>query len=69
MLLTWGYGWESALERLKDVFRIGAQGQAYRDFLEAGRKQGKSEAEIVSKAFRQPAFPGQGSSYLCNKRE
>ena len=35
------------MERLNDVFRIGAQGQAFRDFLEAGRKQGKSEAEIV----------------------
>jgi hypothetical protein len=38
---------ESALARLRDVFRIGDQGQVYQDFLEAGRKQGKSEAEIV----------------------
>jgi hypothetical protein len=35
------------LERLRDVLRIGVRGQAFRDFLEAGRKQGKSEAEIV----------------------
>ena len=45
--MTWGHERESALERLKDVFCIGAQGQAYRDFEEAGRKLGKSEAEIV----------------------
>ena len=49
VFLTWGHERESALERLNDVFRIGAQGQAFRDFLEAGRKQGKSEAEIVEK--------------------
>jgi len=42
MLLTRGYGWESVLARLVDVFRIGVRGQAFRDFLEAGRKQGKS---------------------------
>jgi hypothetical protein len=35
------------LEQLVDVFRIGVRGPAFRDFLEAGRKQGKSEAEIV----------------------
>jgi hypothetical protein len=38
---------ESALARLRDVFRIGAHGQAFRDFVDAGRKQGKSEAEVV----------------------
>ena len=47
--LTWGHERESALARLVDVFRIGIRGQAFRDFLEAGRKQGKSEAEIVEK--------------------
>jgi hypothetical protein len=47
VFLTWGHERESALARLVDVFRIGAQGQAYRDFLEAGRKQGISEAEIM----------------------
>jgi hypothetical protein len=47
MFLTWGHERESALARLVDVFRIGVRGQAFRDFLEAGRKQGKSEAEIV----------------------
>jgi hypothetical protein len=47
VFLTWGYERESALVRLGDVFRIGVRGQAFRDFLEAGRKQGKSEAEIV----------------------
>ena len=35
------------LARLVDVFRIGGQGQAFRDFLEAGRKLGMSEVEIV----------------------
>ena len=49
VFLTWGHEWESALERLVDVFRIGVRGQAFRDFLEAGRKQGRSEAEIVEK--------------------
>ena len=48
-LLTRPHEQESALERLRDVFRIGVQGQAFRDFVEAGRKQGKSEAEIVRK--------------------
>jgi hypothetical protein len=47
VFLTWGHERESALARLVDVFRIGTQGQAYRDFVEAGRKQGKSETEIV----------------------
>jgi hypothetical protein len=45
--LTWGHERESALARLRDVFRIGAHGQAFRDFGDAGRKQGKSEAEVV----------------------
>jgi hypothetical protein len=49
VFLTWGHERESAVERLRDVFRIGVRGQALRDFLEAGRKQGKSEAEIVRK--------------------
>jgi hypothetical protein len=47
VFLTWGHERESAVARLGDVFRIGAHGQAFRDFLEAGRKQGKSEPEIV----------------------
>ena len=38
---------ESPLARLRDVFKIGAHGQAFRDFVDAGRKQGKSEAEVV----------------------
>jgi hypothetical protein len=45
--LTWGHEHESALERLRDVFRIGVRGQAFRDFVEDGRSRGKSEAEIV----------------------
>jgi hypothetical protein len=45
-LLTRPHERESALGRLTDVFRIGC-GQAFRDFLETGRRQGKSEAEIV----------------------
>jgi len=46
-LLTHPQERESALARVRDVFRIGVRGQAFRDFVEAGRKQGKSEAEIV----------------------
>ena len=46
-LLTRPHERESALERLRDVFRIGVCGWAFRDFVEAGRKQGKSEAEIM----------------------
>jgi len=48
-LLTYPRHRESALERLKDVFRIGVKGQAFRDFVEAGRKQGMTEAESVRK--------------------
>jgi hypothetical protein len=47
VFLTWGHERASALARLVNAFRIGVRGQAFRDFLEAGRKQGKSEAEIV----------------------
>jgi hypothetical protein len=47
VFLTWGHERESALERLGDVFRIGVRGQAFRDFLEAGRKLGMSEVEVV----------------------
>ncbi len=38
----------SALARLKDVFRIGIQGRAFRDFVEMGRKQGQGEAAILA---------------------
>lgn len=37
---------ESAFFRLLDQFRIGEQGQSYKDFVEFGRKQGKAEAGI-----------------------
>ena len=47
VFLTWGHERESARDRLRDVLRIGVRGQAFRDFVEAGRKEGKSEAEIV----------------------
>jgi hypothetical protein len=47
VFLTWGHERESALARLVDVFRIGIRGQAFRDFVEAGRKQGMTEADIV----------------------
>ena len=47
VFLTWGHERESVLERLNDVFRIGVRGQAFRDFVEAGRKQGMTEAETV----------------------
>ena len=49
VFLTWGHERESALHRLRDVFRIGVQGQAVRDCVEAGRKQGISDVEIVRK--------------------
>jgi hypothetical protein len=48
VFLTWGYERPSALARLRDVFRMGVRGQAFRDFVEAGRKQGMTEAEIVA---------------------
>lgn len=38
---------ESALARLADVFRIGVQGQVFRDFRQHGCKEGKSEADIL----------------------
>jgi len=46
-LLTHPHEQESALARLQDVFRIGIRGQAFRDFVEAGRKRGMKEADIV----------------------
>jgi hypothetical protein len=49
VFLTWGHERESALARLEDVFRIGVRGQAFRDFVEAGRKQGMTEAESLRK--------------------
>jgi hypothetical protein len=47
VFLTSGHERESAQARLRDVFRIGVRGQAFRDFLAAGRKQGMTEAETV----------------------
>lgn len=47
-LLTHPHERESALARLIDVFKIGVQGQMFMDFVEAGRKQGMTAAEIVS---------------------
>jgi len=38
---------ESALARLRDVFRIGNRGRAFQDFVELGRKQGRGEAAIL----------------------
>jgi hypothetical protein len=49
VFLTRGNEHERALGRLGDVFRIRVQGRAYRDFVDAGRMQGKSEEEIVRK--------------------
>ena len=49
VFLTWGYEGASALARLGDVFRIGVRGQAFRDFVEARRKEGMTAAEIVKK--------------------
>jgi hypothetical protein len=49
VFLTWGHERESASARLRDVFRIGVRGRAFRDFLETGRKQGISAVEIVRK--------------------
>jgi hypothetical protein len=47
VFLTWGHEQESAMEWLRDVFRIGVCGWAFRGFVEAGRKQAMTEAEIV----------------------
>jgi hypothetical protein len=47
VFLTGGHERESALARLVDVFSIGVRGQAFRDFLEGGRRQGKSGAKVV----------------------
>jgi len=47
VFLTWGHERESALARLDDVFRIGVKGRAFRDFVEARRRLGKKEADIV----------------------
>jgi hypothetical protein len=49
VFLTWGQERSSAQARLADVFRIGVRGQAFRDVVEGGRKQGMTEAEIVRK--------------------
>lgn len=46
VFLTWGHERESALARLRDVFRIGPRGQAFRDFVEVARRSGRTEAEI-----------------------
>ena len=47
VFFTRGYERESALERLRGALRIGVRSQAFRDFVEAGRRQGMTEAEIV----------------------
>jgi hypothetical protein len=46
--LAWGHQRESALGRLQDVFKIGDQGQVFRDFLEASRRLRERDAEIVA---------------------
>jgi hypothetical protein len=46
--LTFPHEVQSALARLRDVFRIGVKGQAFKDFVEQGRQLGKSEKEIVA---------------------
>src|SRR5262249_32039933 len=48
VFMTWGHEQESALARLMDVFRIGVRGQAFRDFVEAGRRLGKKDSEIAT---------------------
>jgi hypothetical protein len=48
VLLTHPQEYESALGRLRDVFRVGVRGRTFRDFVDYGRKQGKTEAEIVA---------------------
>jgi hypothetical protein len=47
-LLTYPRHRESALARTQDVFKVGDQGQVYRDFMEAGHRLGKRDAEIVA---------------------
>jgi hypothetical protein len=48
MLLTYPNHQESAFARLADVFKIGVGGQAFRDFVESGHKQGQSDDEIAA---------------------
>lgn len=45
--LTWPQERVRALFRLYDVFRIGVQGQVFRDFVEQSRRIGKQEADIL----------------------
>lgn len=48
LFLTWPHEKESAIERLRDVFRVGVRGQVFRDFVEVGREGGKCGDEIVA---------------------
>src|SRR5262249_31287884 len=47
-LLTGPHERDSALERLRDVFRVGVRGQVFRDFVKASRRLGKGDAEIMA---------------------
>jgi hypothetical protein len=40
---TWGQEQESALARLQNNFRVGDQGQMFRDFVEVGRRLGRGD--------------------------
>jgi len=46
-LLTLPNEEESALARLRDVFKLGVQGQVFKDFAEQGRTLGRSVQEIT----------------------
>jgi hypothetical protein len=48
IFMTWPNEKESALERLRDVFRIGVQGCVFKDFAQIGLKVGRSQEEILT---------------------
>jgi hypothetical protein len=48
IFMTWPNEKESALERLRDVFRVGVQGCVFKDFAQIGLKVGRSQHQILT---------------------
>jgi hypothetical protein len=48
IFMTWPNEEESALERLRDVFRVGVQGHVFKDFAQHRLKVGKTKPEILA---------------------
>jgi hypothetical protein len=46
--LCWPHEQDSALARLRDVFKIGVHGQSFRDFVEQNRKVGRHHEELAA---------------------